>query len=451
MTGNMSTTIETLSPELLSEIFWHCVHDHPNVMHVPRRAPLMLGRICSRWRAISISTPGLWSTIVIGRHPASISVNNRKDLDAAIVWVNRSGTRPLTFCINELGNPSEGYGSDLRQVLEFVVSQSRRWGKLLVTLPSQFMDMLLVPLMEGNTPNLEDIQSQSILYGDIEGFGSWSFVLSSTPHLKRLKFFGAPINIDFGEQIHRVQTIEIGSQPHGKFSLLDLLQCLLQCPSLIKLGHHIKKSSPAATLQHALPNVIALTNLRYLTLTFSATVDPYLVFDRLYLPSITSLRLSMSQCTQTDWPYLASMLKRSPSLLAVLHLQGVPMTERTLIECLSLTPKLEQLSLDGINCSDITLSALTIDDNENVNSAILCPYLSNVDFGPPCLFSPHAFKAMVFSRWSSDQTSDDITLTPGRPSLPRQWFELVVMGRRISGPRVRLDHGPCGNIAAGGV
>ncbi|KII92014.1 hypothetical protein PLICRDRAFT_104006, partial [Plicaturopsis crispa FD-325 SS-3] len=55
-----------LPPELLSEIFVHCLPEDttPNV----RRAPLLLGRVCRRWRAISLSTPQLWSSISITLH-----------------------------------------------------------------------------------------------------------------------------------------------------------------------------------------------------------------------------------------------------------------------------------------------------------------------------------------------------------------------------------------------
>ncbi|TDL22410.1 hypothetical protein BD410DRAFT_788681 [Rickenella mellea] len=422
MAGTTSTTIETLSPELLAEIFWHCVYDHPDKVSVPRwrsHAPLLLGRVCSRWRTISVSAPEIWSTIVIGGHGTKDkSVKYRKDIDAARVWVSRSGTCPLTFNINEWDptNRAEEYGAELRQVLELVVSQFRRWSKILAVLPRPFMKMLLVPLIEGDTPKLEEFQSQSITSGDMGGFDPWSFVLSSTPHLKRLKVLCEPISIDFGDQIHHVQFIHImPMRPlDAKPSLLDLLQCLIRCPSLTTLALQIGGCSPAATLRRSLPNVIALTDLHTLKLSFNATIDPYLVFDRLYLPSIKHIVLTMRQCTQADWPHLASMLERSHPPLETLNLYNVPMTERTLIECLSFTPKLVNLDVRGIHCSDLALASLTIDDNEGSNPAISWPYLTIVALGPPSLLSPNALKAMILSRWAGAKASDDNTVTPGK-------------------------------------
>ncbi|KAJ7832821.1 hypothetical protein B0H13DRAFT_2111857 [Mycena leptocephala] len=52
--------ILTLPTEITAEIFARCL---PNEPAVPRTdtAPLLLGRICSTWRTISLATPELWS------------------------------------------------------------------------------------------------------------------------------------------------------------------------------------------------------------------------------------------------------------------------------------------------------------------------------------------------------------------------------------------------------
>ncbi|KAJ6564866.1 hypothetical protein DFH09DRAFT_1475317, partial [Mycena vulgaris] len=50
-------------PEILQEKFMACLPaGHDAVMHTSE-APLLLGRICSAWRAISLSTPTLWSSL----------------------------------------------------------------------------------------------------------------------------------------------------------------------------------------------------------------------------------------------------------------------------------------------------------------------------------------------------------------------------------------------------
>ncbi|TDL27929.1 hypothetical protein BD410DRAFT_712743, partial [Rickenella mellea] len=70
------TPARGLLPELVSEVFIHSVNcitgpsresDPFNRFAIPsvNEAPLVLGRICRRWRKIALSTPSLWSTISI--------------------------------------------------------------------------------------------------------------------------------------------------------------------------------------------------------------------------------------------------------------------------------------------------------------------------------------------------------------------------------------------------
>ncbi|KAJ7498393.1 hypothetical protein B0H11DRAFT_2381710, partial [Mycena galericulata] len=45
-----------IPPEILSEIFLHCVE------LTYRRSPLRLESICNAWRAVALSTPALWTS-----------------------------------------------------------------------------------------------------------------------------------------------------------------------------------------------------------------------------------------------------------------------------------------------------------------------------------------------------------------------------------------------------
>ncbi|KAF7364154.1 F-box domain-containing protein [Mycena sanguinolenta] len=63
LSPTLMTNFEKLPFELNSKIFLHCLpHDgrvHPNTM----AAPLVLSQICSHWRAITLATPQIWSSI----------------------------------------------------------------------------------------------------------------------------------------------------------------------------------------------------------------------------------------------------------------------------------------------------------------------------------------------------------------------------------------------------
>ncbi|TDL19803.1 hypothetical protein BD410DRAFT_397445 [Rickenella mellea] len=169
-------------------------------------------------------------------------------------------------------------------------------------------------LLEGNTPKLEDLKC--IIYDWTPVFVSRPFALSSALHLKRLCVLGAPFPVDFGDQVHQLQFIDIRAAHHGRHSLADLVKCLTQGPSLTTSNLSIYGPSSIAQRHY----------LHTLNLGLSAANDPYLLFDRLFLPSIKHLDLMLRRCTTADWPHLASMLKRSCPPLTYLYLHGVPMT-----------------------------------------------------------------------------------------------------------------------------
>ncbi|KAJ6534213.1 hypothetical protein B0H19DRAFT_847183, partial [Mycena capillaripes] len=53
-----------LPPEVTSEIFVHCLPDiplHPSV----HAAPLLLLKICKKWREIALRTPALWASFAL--------------------------------------------------------------------------------------------------------------------------------------------------------------------------------------------------------------------------------------------------------------------------------------------------------------------------------------------------------------------------------------------------
>ncbi|EGN99554.1 hypothetical protein SERLA73DRAFT_52488, partial [Serpula lacrymans var. lacrymans S7.3] len=52
--------LRTYPVELLQEIFKHCLPEDRSIRPNARTAPLLLGQVCRRWRAISYATSELW-------------------------------------------------------------------------------------------------------------------------------------------------------------------------------------------------------------------------------------------------------------------------------------------------------------------------------------------------------------------------------------------------------
>ncbi|KAJ7897738.1 hypothetical protein B0H13DRAFT_2337798 [Mycena leptocephala] len=81
-----------IPPEILSEIFLHCVE------LTYRRSPLRLASICNAWRAVALSTPALWTSFHashINAGPSTVD-NMFRSLQC---WLPRAGSLPLDLNI----------------------------------------------------------------------------------------------------------------------------------------------------------------------------------------------------------------------------------------------------------------------------------------------------------------------------------------------------------------
>ncbi|KAF8891942.1 hypothetical protein CPB84DRAFT_1683177, partial [Gymnopilus junonius] len=57
--------IRRLPNDLLHEIFYHCLPTQRNSALVASDAPILLTRICSKWRSLALSSPRLWAQLHI--------------------------------------------------------------------------------------------------------------------------------------------------------------------------------------------------------------------------------------------------------------------------------------------------------------------------------------------------------------------------------------------------
>lgn len=74
-----SSPISALPAELLAEIFIFCLPTDRYPIPTPTDAPLLLTQVCSLWRSVAISLPGLWTAIHIKFcRPAFISLHRHR-------------------------------------------------------------------------------------------------------------------------------------------------------------------------------------------------------------------------------------------------------------------------------------------------------------------------------------------------------------------------------------
>ncbi|TDL16592.1 hypothetical protein BD410DRAFT_844256 [Rickenella mellea] len=164
--------------------------------------------------------------------------------------------------------------------------------------------------------------------------------------------------------------------------------------------------------------MIELSRLTNLSVMFSSGIDPCRLFQRLFLPALISLELSVKTETlrtnHAEWQHVQTMLAHSCPPLRTLILWYVPMTEGTLVGCLSNVPTLAELELQGMACGDTILGALTMGEDAANGSKGLCPWLETIEFGYDgglFEFSERAMTRMVVSRW---ENANNTGFTGGR-------------------------------------
>ncbi|KAJ7022722.1 hypothetical protein C8F04DRAFT_1137129 [Mycena alexandri] len=99
--------LRRLPLDIIQEIFLACIPTHRNCVMSASEAPVLLGRICSSWRAIALSTPRLWSRLHIvepQRLPqrfngADIAAKAAQRFATTKMWLGRSGNCPLSISL----------------------------------------------------------------------------------------------------------------------------------------------------------------------------------------------------------------------------------------------------------------------------------------------------------------------------------------------------------------
>ncbi|KAF7326130.1 hypothetical protein MKEN_00464500 [Mycena kentingensis (nom. inval.)] len=115
MTSNASTPpIDKIPPEILSKIFVLCLPSSPEPPLLSK-APLLLGTVCSRWRAIALATPALWATL-------KLRDTSRAANSILTTWLLRAGAVPLDY---DLTATSAGGGRHL--LLQPLIALHARW------------------------------------------------------------------------------------------------------------------------------------------------------------------------------------------------------------------------------------------------------------------------------------------------------------------------------------
>ncbi|KAJ7364261.1 hypothetical protein DFH08DRAFT_730841 [Mycena albidolilacea] len=390
-----------IPPEVLGEIFVHCLPQDAFIDASVTHCPLLLTQISSNWRSVALMTPALWTSLKVNLSTTSCLPN----LPLIQAWITRSGSCPLSFSIEE-SIQKDYYEEGMitsAAVLELYAPHYHRWR----TIRLQYQDWRI------NTGFLKlpcDVPPQSLQslhlardFWQPTEYDQLSLMLSA-PRLRNCTWVS---NTDLGT-LHA---------PFPQLTTLFLERPLiaedfmhiLSESAKIELCQFFVLASAASNLAPPASPCVLRHNLRSLDLT-ADLFGP--LFNQLELPSLTHIslrRFDIGPHPAPVWPHqeFMSLLMRSKCLLEQISLRDIDISPDQMIDCLRHTSlSLEKLILANdrrmqhIIINDDVLRMLTwTRPDRGLN---VCPHLSMVKFWDCHSSSDGVLADMIESRWKTD-------------------------------------------------
>ncbi|PPQ68905.1 hypothetical protein CVT26_001844 [Gymnopilus dilepis] len=359
--------VRRLPPEVLQMIFVWCLPQNRNAVMHATEAPVLLGRICSEWRRISLSTPEVWSTLHIVppnvnfSNPTSSETRFKRKRDIIEMWLARSGACPLSISVVWFAGESEDEIKLCATLLEVLVPLCKRWRSLDFQVPLKmfkpFRGLTVedVPLLEG----MSLMDNRTPL--DVEVNDRWPDTLNFVENSPRLRHFGLTF-FSGGIKLpsipwSQLSTLYLESNIAFFFSdSREMLSTLSQCSSLwsLILKFPLSHTAPLPPYEK-LDTPITLPQLEILCLDgdqhLQNTFHMSNTLANICAPKLRKLeilgRSGRPEGCSAPEPLSAirKLFERSKCPLEKLNVESMTLLPDEFIACLSLVPDLKELSV----------------------------------------------------------------------------------------------------------
>jgi len=390
------TPFRRLPNEVLSEIFIHCLPEKHNAIMSTQSAPLLLGRVCSRWRMVVYQrTPRLWATLHVPapsfplicgwqnivlpplelrQLQAEYETKFDRQCNAIREWLQRSNKCLLSISFfpahqtaqitsvqtRSLFNAAELTEYHIRY-LSLLVSFSHRWKSLEIGISNQAQAEFLASIPQRSVTHLQSLYLQPLIpANELEPL--FKSGLLAAQNLRTLHLFNLPSSlstsvINFSGITHlmlRRQPLP-GPEPNDErltineaYWLFASCRFLVHCAiSIIDIKQAIFTPKP---LWHAANGKLFLPLLQSLDIMERAYHLGSL-FELFDVPSLYSIGYrTMFSAANPEHPE-----RRSPLLMLILQTNGQVMEltldfqsfdsrRQDIVEIFKRTPQLERLT-----------------------------------------------------------------------------------------------------------
>ncbi|TFK38517.1 hypothetical protein BDQ12DRAFT_683783 [Crucibulum laeve] len=360
----------------------------------PSVSPLTLGAICSLWREIAWSTKEIWSVmdlpVSVKRHEAQIELLKQWLLRAenvdVIVSIER--TSDITESSTEIITP-------LALVTEALAAYSDRWSGFHTLLPSINV-VATLPVVKYHLRALESLTLRSSSWSE---FGFQLEMFSVAPLLREVSLEG----ISLGEIV----------LPWNQFTTFRSTRFFVdECMELLRRA----KSMTHCTLISMLPgfreeagnlynlgeNTLYCAQLHMLHVTAYGNHALLLFFERLILPSLSELSITLVPYYGFPLGSIDMLLHRSRCRLTKLSLQDLTITlDDILVNSLKDIPTLKQLILS------IHVGSLSTVFMHALQTSQFLPQLETFIYEGSMKFSGEDLLAALKWRWYRTEEAQD--------------------------------------------
>ncbi|KAJ7512683.1 hypothetical protein B0H11DRAFT_2267760 [Mycena galericulata] len=348
--------------DIIQEIFVACLPAHRNCDMSAREAPMLLGRICSTWRTISLSTPRLWASLHIedpgqrsGSFDSTFSLIRTPEVKPALFlevienWLGRSGGCPLSISLH-----SHHEAPLAPSILQALIPLASRWQCVQFAVPAAALEKLVhltgsdVPVLESLTLHRRDTYVRSTF--------AWAdLAILRGPNVVSVCVTGK--DLDLSQLLLRwthlteLSNLDASQFPRKALSSESALQTISRCPQLQRLSLNIGYNPTTHQIQNHTYPLVEHRLLQTLHFTGIASSFAHLL-GRLSLPGLKDFTFSvdsheLSLRAADEVRTLVHFLTNSP-LLDRLHLHTLQFSSSSLKEILrSLPPTLLHLHLNG--------------------------------------------------------------------------------------------------------
>ncbi|KAJ7624569.1 hypothetical protein FB45DRAFT_923710 [Roridomyces roridus] len=351
--------VRRLPLDIIQEIFVACLPDR-NCLMSATEAPVLLGRICSSWRAISLSTPRLWSKLHIVE-PRDVTSSSGKEkwarrLDTSALWLARSGTCVVSISVASRANSYDASAENMHQLFsQILIPLAPRWRAVYLNVLSGTIQ-LLSNLTEDDVPAHQQVSIiEPPTPGSPDSVSLASMRIFHGPSVSWFSFMGPAVNLPTElplrwNQLTVLHLIPLAAGAESPVLSARAAREILSVCRVLRVCHLGVRDREEPSLP-ILDDIIEHTSLHtfHLRGAWDGTVTFTMrqLFARLSLPGLREFRLTGVNSLQPEDPmrYLTPFLAAAP-FLESLQVSGDIFSQNVLIDFLRGLRALERLTLD---------------------------------------------------------------------------------------------------------